>query len=234
MTNAMRSRLDVIILRGARPYAEVMEAMRATHDARRAGARASDALVVCEHADVITIGKRTSDGLNALRSAREVLEAKAIAFAHSDRGGGATAHAPGQVVAYPIVALRARGLGARSYVELLEDVAIDVCASYGIKANGKIPGREGVWVGEKKIAAIGVKISGGVSAHGAAINVTNDLGVFDHIVACGLEGYGVTSVAKELGIAAVDRADAETRAVDCFARRFGYHEVFYRREERAG
>jgi lipoyl(octanoyl) transferase len=87
-----------------------------------------------------------------------------------------------------------------------------------------------VWVGDAKIAAVGVKISAGVSSHGVALNASPDLRYFDHIVPCGLEGYGVTSVAKELGVVSVNRVDVETRAVDAFARRFGYDEVFFKRE----
>ena len=224
-----RKRLTAIILSRTRDYGDVLERQRALHAARKANA-IDDAIIICQHAPVITLGKRAAVASSHVVSDAKTLAEANIAVVATDRGGDATVHVPGQVVAYPVVALRASALGARAYVEGLEDVLVDVCASYGIEARGRIAGREGVWVGDAKIAAVGVKISAGVSSHGVALNASPDLGYFDHIVPCGLEGYGVTSVAKELGVVSVNRVDVETRAVDAFARRFGYDEVFFKRE----
>ena len=100
----------------------------------------------------------------------------------------------------------------------------------GIDARGGGAGREGVWVRDGKIAAVGVKISAGTSSHGVAINVDPDLTHFEHIVPCGLEGCEVTSVVKELGRAVAMR-EVETRVVDAFAKRFSYADVFWSVED---
>jgi len=134
------------------------------------------------------------------------------------------------LVAYPVVSLRRARVGARAYVEGLEACVGEALRGIGIDARGGRKGREGVWVKDGKIAAVGVKISAGTSSHGVAINVDPDLTHFEHIVPCGLEGYEVTSVVKELGRAVAMR-DVETRVVDAFARRFGYAEVFWSEED---
>lgn len=106
---------------------------------------------------------------------------------HTERGGDITYHGPGQLVLYPVVALRQLGCGARAYVEGLEDVLARVAALHGVQAAGRLPGAPGVWVAQRrKIAAVGVRISGGVTSHGAALNVCTDLSAFRHIVPCGI------------------------------------------------
>ena len=133
----------------------------------------------------------------------------------TDRGGLITYHGPGQLVAYPIIRLRGRG-GPHWYIRTLERVIISVLAEFGLAAT-TVEGRTGVWTSDvqRKIAAIGVKIAGGVAYHGFAINVDPDLDMFDGIIPCGITDRAVTSMAAELGRA----ADMGT-VVDCTARQF--------------
>ena len=238
----MSRALAVRAFRKVTDYDDVMRVMRATHeDVRRAASGfvrgetrddadyrsappARDALLLCQHAPVITIGRRKVLGASHVRSSVEELRRAGIALRETDRGGDATYHGPGQLVAYPVVSLRGAGLGARAYVEGLERFASEALRGLGIDARGGYKGREGVWVGDAKIAAVGVKISSGVSSHGVAFNVDPDLRHFEHIIPCGLEGYEVTSVTNELG-RTVDMVEVETRIVDAFARTFGYRHV---------
>jgi lipoyl(octanoyl) transferase len=203
--------------------------MRATHEAVKSG-DAADALLLCQHAPTVTVGKRAALGESHVKTPVDALARAGIALARADRGGDATYHGPGQLVAYPVVSLRRAGVGARAYVEGLEASVGDALRGMGIDARGGIKGREGVWVRDGKIAAVGVKISAGTSSHGVAVNVDPDLTHFEHIVPCGLEGYEVTSVVKELG-RAVAMEDVETRFIDAFAKRFNYADVFWAEEE---
>ena len=122
-----RKRLTAIILSRTRDYGDVLERQRALHAARKANA-IDDAIIICQHAPVITLGKRAAVASSHVVSDAKTLAEANIAVVATDRGGDATVHAPGQVVAYPVVALRASALGARAYVEGLEDVLVDVCA----------------------------------------------------------------------------------------------------------
>jgi lipoyl(octanoyl) transferase len=116
-----------------------------------------------------------------------------------DRGGDVTWHGPGQVTGYPILDLKLRGKDLHRHVEWLEQLTIDVCESYGISAARK-QGKPGVWVADRKIAALGVKVNRSwVSYHGFALNVSCDVTWFERIVPCGLHGFAVTSLERELG-----------------------------------
>ena len=107
-------------------------------------------------------------------------------------------HGPGQLVGYPIVSLNDQGLGVAAYVALLERLMIDSLSTFGIEA-GPIEGLTGVWAGDRKIGSIGVHVSRGITTHGFAVNVNNDLQPFEWIVPCGIEGCRMTSVCRELG-----------------------------------
>lgn len=157
-----------------------------------------DQLLLLEHPHVITLGR--NGRMENLLAGDQVLSRAGIRFFPTDRGGDITYHGPGQLVGYPILDLRGwkRDIGA--YVRGLEQVLIDTLADFGISA-GRIPKLTGVWVGERKIAAIGVHISRWVTSHGFALNAGTDLSYFQYIVPCGLT-RPVTSMA-ELG-AAVD------------------------------
>jgi len=153
-----------------------------------------DQLLLLEHPHVITLG-RNGRMANLLASG-EILSRAGISFYPTDRGGDVTYHGPGQLVGYPILDLREWKRDVGAYVRAVEQVIIDTLAGYGISA-GRIPKLTGVWVGERKIAAIGVHISRWVTSHGFALNVATDLSYFQYIVPCGL-AKPVTSMA-ELG-----------------------------------
>jgi lipoyl(octanoyl) transferase len=151
-----------------------------------------DQLLLLEHPHVITMG-RNGHMENVLAS-HEVLERAGVAFCPTDRGGDVTYHGPGQLVGYPILDLREWQRDVGAYVRGVEQAIIDTVAEYGIEA-GRIPKLTGVWVGERKVAAIGVHISRWVTSHGFALNVNTDLDYFKYIVPCGLT-KPVTSMAQ--------------------------------------
>ena len=128
----------------------------------------------------------------------EWYQAQGIEVRDTDRGGRVTYHGPGQLVAYPIVSLKPYGDDVHAYVRGLEQVAISALAEHGVEA-GTIGGLTGIWVGDRKIGSIGVHVSRGVTTHGLAINVNNDLKPFEWIVPCGIEGCQVTSLSRETG-----------------------------------
>ncbi len=156
-----------------------------------------ETLLLLEHPHTYTRGRLAPDSDLLLDDA--TLAARGIAVVETDRGGLITYHGPGQLVAYPIIRLRGRG-GPHWYVRTLEQVIISVLAEFGLDAT-TVDGRTGVWTagGQRKIAAIGVKIAGGIAYHGFAINVDPDLAMFDGIIPCGIADRAVTSMAAELG-----------------------------------
>ena len=153
-------------------------------------------VLIVEHPAVITLGARKSE--NKLLTDETALQAEGIDVVHIRRGGGTTAHNPGQLVFYPILKLKSVGLDVGSYVRSLEQIGIDLLAGLGVESarRKRFPG---LWIGEKKIASIGVQLKKWVSMHGMAININNDLSIFDHIIPCGLNGVEMTSVEKETG-----------------------------------
>ena len=179
---------------GCLDYQEAWDIQLALLEARQ-DSRISDSLLLLEHPPTYTVGRRTE--ASHLLLPRERLEELGAAVIDVDRGGQATYHGPGQLVGYPIVGLRGWG-GPLQYVRALEAVLIETLAHFEVQA-GRIDGLTGVWVGDRKIAAIGVKISRGVTSHGFALNVTTDLSWFDHIIACGIHGREVTSLERLLG-----------------------------------
>lgn len=154
------------------------------------------ALILLEHPPVYTLGARARAEHLLFDASR--FAALGAEVHETDRGGDVTFHGPGQLVGYPIIDLRSYGQGPVWYVRSLEQALIDALASFGIVA-GRSEGRPGVWVGEEKIASIGVRVSRGVTKHGFALNVNTDLAYFDHIVPCGLPGVRVTSMERLTG-----------------------------------
>jgi len=153
-------------------------------------------VLLLEHKPVITLGARKSE--NKLRVSREILAAKGIDLETVGRGGGITAHNPGQVVMYPILDLKSLGLGVSEYIRELEAIGIELLEQFGIKSARK-RGYPGLWVGERKIGSVGVKVKKYITFHGMAININNDLAIFENIVPCGLEGVEITNLQKETG-----------------------------------
>ncbi|WP_419805150.1 lipoyl(octanoyl) transferase LipB [Terriglobus sp.] len=192
---------------GRVPYDEGLRVQHCLVAARKAGAIA-DTLVLLEHPPVLTLG-RNARRENVLAS-EAILAARGVEVHEIKRGGDVTYHGPGQLVGYPIVDLRGdlpgkKGphLGPVDYVRLLEEVLIRACREFGVPAQ-RVAGRTGVWtvgggsVPEKKIAAIGVHVSGGITSHGFALNVTTDLRDFEWIVPCGITDRVPTSLELEV------------------------------------
>ena len=155
-----------------------------------------DQLLLLEHPPVITLG-RGGDTANLLASP-DVLRRERVRYFETTRGGDITYHGPGQIVGYPIIHLGDGSRDVRKYVTKLEEVLIRTVAEYGITAE-RVEGKRGIWVGNNKIAAIGVRIARWVTSHGWALNVNTNLDHFRFITPCGIQGAGVTSIAAEVG-----------------------------------
>ncbi len=197
-------------------YGEAFRLQRAVAQARDAG-NLSDVLILLQHPAVITLGRRANRA-NIL-AAEELLRREGVAVYPSTRGGDVTYHGPGQIVGYPILKLRELGLGAAAYVHGLEAMLIDLLGGFGVEAR-RDPHYIGVWVGDEKIAAIGVAISTGVTMHGFALNVDPNLSHFELINPCGITDKGVTSMARLLG-RPVSVEEVRLPLVESFARTFG-------------
>jgi lipoyl(octanoyl) transferase len=184
---------------------------------KRAEVAIPDTLLLLEHAPVYTAGRRSEPEHVLLDEAG--LRVIGIPVVETDRGGQVTYHGPGQLVGYPIISLTERDMGPKQYVRTLESVLLDALADLGVTA-GVIEGLTGVWAEGAKVAAIGVKISRGVTMHGFALNVEPDMGAYEHIVACGITDREVTSIAKLLG-RSVAMDVVRERVTHHFAKWFG-------------
>lgn len=180
---------------GLMPYAEAL-ALQTALCLRRQDNQIPNTVLVLEHPAVITLGARKTE--NKLQVPEEQIRSRNIELIQVGRGGGTTAHNPGQVVIYPIIKLKTLRLDINAYVRSLESIGIDLLASLGVKSRRR-KGYPGLWVGDKKIASIGVQLKKWVTFHGMAININNDLSIFDCIVPCGLEHIKMTSVLQETG-----------------------------------
>ena len=183
-------------LGGAVPYAEALAEQMLLH-AARCRDEVADTVLLLEHRPVYTLG-RSAESAHVLWDAAR-LRREGIEVVEADRGGDVTYHGPGQLVAYPIVRLAERGMGVLDYVTALEEAAILATRALGLEGAGRDPRNRGVWVGGRKICAIGIRVSRGVTRHGLALNVNTRLADFAGIVPCGLADAGVTSLAEELG-----------------------------------
>ena len=186
--------LTVVRLPGLVPYLPMWEHQRTLAAARGRG-EIGDLLLLLEHPPVYTNGR--SGKREHLRVDEAALAHLGVAYHEVDRGGDITYHGPGQLVGYPIVDLVALPLGVRDYVRGLEQAIIQTAAHFGIAATAE-SGYTGVWVGDEKLAAIGVKVGRGIAYHGFALNVDPDLSDFSRIIPCGIPDRGVTSLARLL------------------------------------
>ncbi|MCA1848205.1 MAG: lipoyl(octanoyl) transferase LipB [Actinobacteria bacterium] len=212
-----RPAIEVRRLPGLVPYAEAWDLQRELVRLRK-NDETPDTFLLLEHPPVYTVGRAARDASN-LGAGEEYLRSLGAEVFWSDRGGDATFHGPGQLVGYPILRLEDRD--THGYLRRLEEVIIRVLRDYGLEG-WHHPEYTGVWVGEKKIAALGVKFSSGwITSHGFALNVSTDLSWFDRITPCGIRGYGVTSLERELG-REVPVADVEPRIVERFREVFGF------------
>ena len=211
-----RPAIEVRRLPGLVPYAEAWDLQRELVKLRKRD-EIPDTLLLLEHPPVFTVGRAARDASN-LGAGEAYLRSLGAEVFWSDRGGDATFHGPGQLVGYPILRLRDRD--THGYLRRLEGVVIGALGDYGLEG-WHHPEYTGVWVGERKISAIGVKFSSGwITSHGFALNVSTDLSWFDRITPCGIREYGVTSLVRELG-REVPMADVEQKVVERFREKFG-------------
>lgn len=222
-------------------YAEALHVQEEMVELRHQG-RVENVLLLLEHPPVLTLGRNSNR--NNILATDEMLARKGVTIHEINRGGDVTYHGPGQLVGYPIFDLRSLTnstggrLGPVDYVRRVEEALIRLCAGYGVRT-GRVAGRTGVWCwphgqterlsvesteqaggGEKKMGAIGVHVSRGITSHGFALNVTTDLRDFQWIVPCGIADREVTSL--ELEIANTEEMPSLAAVADAVARQFGH------------
>jgi lipoyl(octanoyl) transferase len=215
--------LDLTVRRlGRVEYQAGMDLQAALVEDRRAG-RIGNTLLLLEHPPIITLGVKTRQGPKHIVASEDELARQGVVVHDTGRGGDVTYHGPGQLVGYPIFDLKPDRCDVHQYVRDLEEVLIVALREFGIDGV-RVKGLSGVWVGEpareRKIAAIGVRISRWITSHGFALNVATNLAHFQLIVPCGIADRGVTSMEVELG-SPVDTAAVESALVRAFERVFG-------------
>lgn len=204
--------------RGRVEYARAL-ALQAELVERRRREEVPDTLLLLEHPHVITLGS-SAHNRHVLLSESE-LAARGIGLFEAGRGGDVTYHGPGQLVAYPILDLKPDRKDLHLYLRSLEEVLLKVLGAFAITGR-RDDSATGVWVGEAKVAAIGIRVSSGwITSHGVALNVNTDLSYFDAIVPCGLSGRPVTSLSRILG-RTVTLGEAAPAVVQALSEVFGY------------
>ena len=206
---------------GATSYRDGLQLQEALVRSRAAGST-GDWLLYPDHPPVLTVGR--SGRADSLVADRPTLERLGIELFEVARGGDVTWHGPGQLVGYTICDLTRRGRDLHRFLRDHEAALVTTLESYGLTGH-TVPGRTGVWVGEAKIASIGIAVRRWVSYHGFALNVAPNLGFFDLIHPCGLHGIRMTSLETLAGPAAADLGTARERAAAAFAARLGYREL---------
>ncbi len=194
-------------------YQAALDLQRELVEQRKRG-EIGDQLLLLQHPDVITLGVRTRNDRSHILESDASLAAQGVEVFETGRGGDVTYHGPGQLVGYPIFDLKPDRCDVHRYVRDLEEVLIRSVAGFGITA-GRVAGLTGIWVGQEKLAAIGVRISRWVTSHGFALNVNTDLSKFGLIVPCGITDKGVTSMQRLLG-KPVPMAEVEDAVVRAF------------------
>ena len=188
----IETQIDQIIIHdlGQRPYQEVWDYQKEIQAKRIAG-EIEDTLLMVEHEPVYTLGKNANE--NHLLQSRD----QSVDVFNIERGGDITFHGPGQLVGYPILDLSNYKKSVSWYMRTLEQIIIDTVSEFGIEAK-RVEGLTGVWVGDEKIAALGVRIRRWVTMHGFSINVNTDLTFYDGIIPCGIFDHGITSMEQLL------------------------------------
>lgn len=179
---------------GTVDYDEAHALQKELQEKRIAG-EAEDIVLLLEHPPVLTLGRSAKN--EHVVASKEFLEAQGISVYEVGRGGDVTYHGPGQLVAYPIIDLKPNRKDVRKYVWTLEEAMIRTCSDMGIDAT-RIPGLNGTWVDDRKVGAVGVRISRWVTMHGLALNANSNLSHFELIVPCGIGDKAVTSLSREL------------------------------------
>lgn len=182
---------------GRVPYADALELQKRLVEQRKAD-KIPDQLLLLEHPPVVTLGVKTRNTRTNVVASPEELAEQGVEVFETGRGGDVTYHGPGQLVGYPIIDLKPDRCDVHQYVRDLEEVLIRTAAGFGLTAS-RSPGQSGAWVGNEKLAAIGVRVARWVTSHGFALNVTTNLAHFGLIVPCGITDKGVTSLEKLTG-----------------------------------
>lgn len=203
---------------GVVPYGDALQLQRQLVEERKANL-IPDQLLLLEHPPVITLGVKARGVRSHVLETPARLLARGIDVVETGRGGDVTYHGPGQLVGYPIIDLSPDRRDVHQYVRDLEEVLIRAVAEFGVTA-GRAPGLTGVWVGDTKLAAIGVRIARWVTSHGFALNVGTNLEPFGLIVPCGITGKGITSLETLTG-RPVPMSDVEAATASAFAAIFG-------------
>ena len=203
---------------GRRPYGEVLDLQRAIAAERIAGTR-PDTLLLVEHDPVVTLGRSTKK--EHLLLGEKALAARGVELFDIERGGDVTFHGPGQLVGYPIFDLQQHRQDLHWYLRQLEQVLIDTIGAFGVDGQ-RVDKYTGVWVGDRKIASIGVHARSWVTWHGFALNVSTDLSYFDLMVPCGISGVTMTSLVREVG-RPVSLDEVSRQVIAAFASSFGLH-----------
>lgn len=207
---------------GQRDYESTLELQRQLVEQRKQS-EIPDTLILVEHDRVYTLGRNAKDA-NVTASARE-LKNSGIKLIKTDRGGDVTYHGPGQLVGYPIMNIGGEGKGVLWYVSNLEEILCRTLKTFGLKATTDRANR-GVWIGNDKIAAIGVRVTRHVTMHGFALNVSVKLSDYGGIIPCGIKGKGVTSL--NLLVPDVSMEEVKKRIIQRFVSVFDYDD--FRRE----
>ncbi len=206
---------------GTVDYKEAWDLQSFIHTKRREN-KIADFLFSLEHPNTYTLGKVAKK--EHLIGSEDFLSEKGISVYEIDRGGDITYHGPGQIVGYPIISLTDWEKDSHKYLRALEEVIILVCKAFGIEA-GRNEKHTGVWVGDSKLAAIGIKISRWITMHGFAFNINTNLQLFNGIIPCGIQDKGVTSLSKLLGTKEVDIEEVKNLILKNFRKVFNYDSV---------
>lgn len=218
---ALRRCLDVWKM-GTVNYLDALKLQEKLVSDRKAQ-KVPNTLLSLEHPHTYTLGKRKTD--HNLLVPESDLRIMGAELHYTQRGGDITYHGPHQAILYPIISLREIGIGARSYVEKLESTMIELASVYDVQACPGQKGETGVWVGNKKIGAIGVRIQSGITSHGLAFNIDPDLDHFKHIVPCGIADKEVTSLRRETNMDLPSEDVIHEQLISCFARQFGFNPI---------
>jgi lipoyl(octanoyl) transferase len=201
-------------------YKEAWDLQQVIHLKRVVG-EVEDTFFLLEHPNTYTLGK-TAHKENLIGT-EDYLKKNQISVYDIDRGGDITYHGPGQIVGYPIIDLNNWYKDTHKYLRALEELIIKTCSDYGLNCE-RNPKHTGVWIGDRKIAAIGIKVSRWITMHGFAFNVNTDLKLFNGIIPCGIQDKSVTSLSKELG-KEINISDVKTKLLNNFVELFKYDEV---------
>jgi lipoyl(octanoyl) transferase len=220
MVNQYTSRELLVCDLGLIDYKNAWDLQLKIHNKRRFN-EIKDILLLCEHAHTYTLGK-VAEKKNLIYSEKE-LEQNNISVFEIDRGGDITYHGPGQIVGYAIINLEDWEKDTHLYLRSLEEVLIKTCSNYGIDA-GRNEKFTGVWIENRKICAIGIKVSRWITMHGFAFNVNTDLELFNGIIPCGIQDKQVTSLKKELNFD-IDISKSKKNIINNFKEVFEYNEI---------